>query len=136
VKWCHRGLIVKFVGDKDSKHYKKKYEIRDANARDCILARSLLTDKVSEFDERDLGKQKQIKSVTKIKFLETVIPKKTGTVVMIIGGSLSGEFGRTIDRDNRKETLHLEVFNLRRDVERIKFDHVCEFNALAADFDD
>ena len=55
---------------------------------------------------------------------------------MIIGGSLSGEFGRTIDRDNQKETLHLEVFNLRRDVERIKFDHVCEFNALAADFDD
>jgi len=121
VKWCHRGLIVKFVGDKNSKHYKKKYEVRDANARDSILARSLLTDKVSEFDERDL---------------ETVIPKKSGTVVMIIGGSLSGEFGRTIDRDNQKETLHLEVFNLRRDVERIKFDHVCEFNALAADFDD
>jgi hypothetical protein len=55
---------------------------------------------------------------------------------MIIGGSLSGEFGRTIDRDNQKETLHLEVFNLRRDVERIKFDHVCQFNALPADFDD
>ncbi|CAG5083165.1 Oidioi.mRNA.OKI2018_I69.PAR.g10298.t1.cds [Oikopleura dioica] len=121
VKWCHHGLIVKFVGNKDSKHYKKKYEVRKSVARDEIHARSLLTDRISEFDERDF---------------ETVIPKKTGSVMMVIAGSMKGEFGKIIDRDDKKETVHLELFNLRRDVERFKFDNVCEFNALAADFED
>ena len=68
--------------------------------------------------------------------IETVIPKKTGSVMMVIAGSMKGEFGRIIDRDDKKETVHLELFNLRRDVERFKFDNVCEFNALAADFED
>ena len=56
--------------------------------------------------------------------------------MMVIAGSMKGEFGRIIDRDDKKETVHLELFNLRRDVERFKFDNVCEFNALAADFED
>ena len=56
--------------------------------------------------------------------------------MMVIAGSMKGEFGRIIDRDDKKETGHLELFNLRRDVERFKFDNVCEFNALAADFED
>ena len=111
VKWCHHGLIVKFVGNKDSKHYKKKYEVRKSVARDEIHARSLLTDKISEFDERDFGEFSSLYPPLPSFSVETVIPKKTGSVMMVIAGSMKGEFGkiselaRAWDSTIRKEVL-------------------------------
>lgn len=121
VKWCHVGLIIKFVGDEKSKHYNKKFEIRNVLASESIYCRDLISDKISEFNERDL---------------ETVIPKNMNQVMMVIRGSVAGEFGKLIEKDKKKEIVMLELFNGSGDVERIKFDDSCEFNALAADFDD
>ena len=76
MKWCHHGLIVKFVGNKDSKHFKKKYEVRKSVARDEIHARSLLTDRISEFDERDFGKLSTLLSITNLFFRRNCNPEE------------------------------------------------------------
>lgn len=118
-KWVHLGLIVKYVAEKSSKHYLQKFEVREVESRSRILCRNLETDKEYEFHERDL---------------QTVVPKNEGQVVMVLSGSLSGAFGKIISRNKEKERVMLELLNSSKDIERLNFDNVCQFNGSAADF--
>lgn len=58
-KWVHIGLIVQYVADKKSKHFKEKFEVRKVRSRAEILCRNIDTRKEYEFHERDLRKFKK-----------------------------------------------------------------------------
>ena len=62
------------------------------------------------------------------------MPKKDNQVVMVLTGSLSGSFGRIIERIKEKERVIVELFNEKSDIERINFDNICEFNGTISDF--
>jgi len=62
------------------------------------------------------------------------VPKKDNQVVMVLTGSLSGSFGRIIERIKEKERVIVELFNEKSDIERINFDNICEFNGTISDF--
>ena len=53
---------------------------------------------------------------------------------MVLKGSLSGTFGRVIERQKEKDRVMVELFNENKDVERIDFDNVCQFNGTISDF--
>lgn len=118
-KWAHIGLIVQFMGDRKSKHYRVKFEIRKITSRQEINCRNMETDETYDFHERDL---------------QTVVPHDKGAVVMILSGSLSGSFGEVIDRQKERERVMVRIFNKHKDVEQIKFDNVCLFNGTTHDF--
>lgn len=67
-------------------------------------------------------------------FSETVVPKNEGQIIMVLKGSLSGTFGRVIERQKEKDRVMVELFNENKDVERIDFDNVCQFNGTISDF--
>ena len=60
-RWVHIGLIVEFVGDKESKHYREKFEVRKVETRAKIYCRNIETDKEYPFHERELRKSKSHK---------------------------------------------------------------------------
>lgn len=53
-KWVHIGLIVQYVADKKSKHFKEKFEVRKVHTRAEIVCRNIETKKEYDFHERDL----------------------------------------------------------------------------------
>lgn len=118
-KWVHIGLIVQYVGDRKSKHYMQKFEVRKVKSRSAIACRYLEKEKEYDFHERDL---------------QTVVPKNEGQIIMVLKGSLSGTFGRVIERQKEKDRVMVELFNENKDVERIDFDNVCQFNGTISDF--
>jgi len=119
-KWCQAGLIVRFVGDKKSKHYKQKFAIVSVAQREDITCRNLETDRESAFDERDL---------------ETVIPRNNDQVVMVISGESRGAYGVMVDKIKEKERVMVEMLPDKKRIERFTFDEVCQFNATRAELE-
>ena len=63
-----------------------------------------------------------------------MVPKNQGEMVMVLTGSLSGTFGKIIERSKEKDRVTLEMINRHSDIERVDFDNVCQFNGTHADF--
>ncbi|KAI6171715.1 G-patch domain-containing protein [Aphelenchoides besseyi] len=117
--WVAPELMVRVISKdyKEGRYYKSKMLVVDAADRDHCELRD------------DRGRLHTLKQ----KYLETVIPKIDGRV-MIVRGKQRGQVGVVEDRDDRRYQLGVRVIG-RHDLIMSDFDDVCEFHGNLDDMD-
>ncbi len=118
--WVRPLLRVRFIDDryKSGKYYNTKVVVEDVAAEDSFTVR---TDRGVVIDE------------VRTKQLETVIPKNTGDVVMILAGKRRGHLAELIGRDKKASLAAVQLLPDKDEVLKIDFDDVCEYTGEVLD---
>lgn len=111
--WVRPQLRVRCIDSKmkDGKYYKSKMVVVDVVTNDSCdcqtedgrLVQGVRTDR-----------------------LETVIPKRTGDVVMVVGGTDRGQLGEVLDRDKHKSRVTVRLLQ-NQEIDKFDYDNVCEY---------
>lgn len=109
-KWCHRGLVIRFTGNKKKSYYKQKFKVVEVISRSEIVCQDLDNRDEREFDEYDL---------------ETVIPK-VQEVVCVIDGHLKGQLGVVQSKNKDREKVVVKMNDSKKE-ETLKYDFVCHY---------
>ncbi|PAV69568.1 hypothetical protein WR25_02073 [Diploscapter pachys] len=110
--WARADLLVRFVDEKykGGRYYEKKLRVVDVASRKNITL------------EDDQGR-----SLYEIpqSWIETVIPKSEGEMVMIVGGRHKGQAGEMIAKDKAKSRLSVKL-QRNHEIVKVDFDDVCQ----------
>ncbi|KAK0415594.1 hypothetical protein QR680_012019 [Steinernema hermaphroditum] len=112
-EWVQRSLRVRFIDKKyeDRRYYKTKMVVLDApDSRHCTL------------EDEDGRKHYDIRE----SWLETIIPRKEGSKVMIVGGKRRGKLAVLEERDVDRERIKVRVLGTD-EVVKLSFDDACEY---------
>lgn len=112
--WLRSGLRVRII-DRDfrkGKHHKEKVEIIDIEQPGSC---SVLT-----------SDRLQLNHVM-AHMVETVVPRVTGSKVLILKGIHKNEAGILIHRDSERQQAQVQLVQDREQIGTYHFDHICEF---------
>ncbi len=121
-EWVRPHLRVRFIDQKYKKgrYYKSKMVVEDVLTPEQCSCRS---EEDSSFLEDVCPEQ-----------LETVIPKKEGSVVMVLRGRWRGRLGEMVKRDKAKCLAVVQMLPDRDEVARLDFDDICEYIGDVPDY--
>jgi len=115
ITWIREGLKVRII-DQDSKYYKEKVLVTNVN-ENKIECRT------------DSKKYVDIKA----KYLETVIPKESGSYVMIVEGQFRGKIAEMLRKNNDKSKATVRILNDEELVLDLSYDDICQCSSSLVD---
>jgi len=115
ITWIREGLKVRII-DQESKYYKEKVLVTNVN-ENKIECRT------------DSKKYVDIKA----KYLETVIPKESGSYVMIVEGQFRGKIAEMLRKNNDKSKATLRILNDEELVLDLSYDDICQCSSSLVD---
>ena len=115
ITWIREGLKVRII-DQDSKYYKEKVLVTNVN-ENKIECRT------------DSKKYVDIKA----KYLETVIPKESGSYVMIVEGQFRGKIAEVLRKNNDKSKATVRILNDEELVLDLSYDDICQCSSSLVD---
>jgi len=115
ITWIREGLKVRII-DQESKYYKEKVLVTNVN-ENKIECRT------------DSKKYVDIKA----KYLETVIPKESGSYVMIVEGQFRGKIAEMLRKNNDKSKATVRILNDEELVLDLSYDDICQCSSSLVD---
>lgn len=115
ITWIREGLKVRIV-DQDSKYYKEKVMVTNVN-ENKIECR---TDSKRYVD-------------ISAKYLETVIPRESGSYVMIVEGKFRGKIAEMLRKNNDKAKATIRLLNDEETVLDLSYDDICQCSQTLVD---